>query len=44
LRGDDTLAAEYSHLKRQLAARFPENRAIYTEGKSDFVASVLARR
>jgi GrpB-like predicted nucleotidyltransferase (UPF0157 family) len=44
LRGDDTLAAEYSQLKRQLAARFPENRAIYTDGKSDFVASVLARR
>jgi GrpB-like predicted nucleotidyltransferase (UPF0157 family) len=44
LRGDDTLATKYGQLKRQLAEDYPQNRAIYTDRKSDFVASVLARK
>ena len=29
-------------LKQDLAARFPDNRSAYTDGKSAFVARVLA--
>src|SRR6187402_797722 len=36
LRNDGTLAAEYAHLKRTLAARFPNDRAAYTDAKGDF--------
>ena len=42
LREDASLAAAYAQLKRTLAARHPEDRATYTEGKSDFVTRVLA--
>jgi GrpB-like predicted nucleotidyltransferase (UPF0157 family) len=33
----------YAKLKRDLAARYPEDRDAYTEGKSPFVAAVLRR-
>jgi GrpB-like predicted nucleotidyltransferase (UPF0157 family) len=42
LRRDASLAAEYSRLKRQLAARYPHDRASYTDGKAGLVARVLA--
>ncbi|HEX8511954.1 MAG TPA: GrpB family protein [Allosphingosinicella sp.] len=42
LRSDPALALEYAALKQDLAARFPDDRAAYTDGKSLFVASVLA--
>jgi GrpB-like predicted nucleotidyltransferase (UPF0157 family) len=42
LRSDPALADEYSALKRDLAKRFPEDRSAYTDGKSSFVARVLA--
>jgi GrpB-like predicted nucleotidyltransferase (UPF0157 family) len=43
LRGDASLAAEYGELKRQLAARYPNDRAAYTDGKAGLVARVLTR-
>ena len=42
LRADNGLAAEYMELKRSLAATFEYDREAYTEGKSDFVARVVA--
>lgn len=44
LRSDPALAAEYAALKRDLAARFPDDRSAYTDGKSGFVERVLAAR
>jgi GrpB-like predicted nucleotidyltransferase (UPF0157 family) len=44
LRSDPALAAEYAALKQELAARFPDDRSAYTDGKSAFVARVLAVR
>lgn len=44
LRGDASLAAEYGELKRQLAARYPNDRPAYANGKASLVARVLARR
>ena len=41
LRKDASLAAEYAHLKRTLAAHHPEDRATYTDGKSEFITRVL---
>jgi GrpB-like predicted nucleotidyltransferase (UPF0157 family) len=43
LRADAGLAAEYAALKRGLAARYPTDRAAYTDAKGQFVARVLAR-
>jgi GrpB-like predicted nucleotidyltransferase (UPF0157 family) len=43
LRRDPSLTADYAALKRELALRFPDNRAAYTDGKSAFVERVLAR-
>jgi GrpB-like predicted nucleotidyltransferase (UPF0157 family) len=43
LRENPALAADYARLKRELALRFPDNRAAYTDGKSAFVERVLAR-
>lgn len=43
LRSDSALAADYAALKHELAARHPDRRSAYTEGKSAFVAQVLAR-
>ncbi len=42
LRRDASLAAEYGQLKRQLAARYPNNRTAYTDGKAGLVTRVLA--
>jgi GrpB-like predicted nucleotidyltransferase (UPF0157 family) len=44
LRADSGLAMEYGALKRQLAERFPRDRAAYIEGKTGFVTRVLAGR
>lgn len=44
LRAQPTLAAEYAQLKRALAARHPDDRAAYTDAKSEFVARVLHGR
>lgn len=42
LREDHNVAAEYSELKRHLAATFERDREGYTEGKSAFVARVVS--
>lgn len=42
LRADAALMAEYAALKRALAARYPEDRAAYTEAKGLFITRVLA--
>ena len=39
----DGARAEYAAMKRQLAEEHRNDRAAYTKGKDDFVASVLAR-
>jgi GrpB-like predicted nucleotidyltransferase (UPF0157 family) len=43
LRSEPSLAAEYQHLKDDLAWRFPNDGASYVAGKREFVAMVLAR-
>jgi GrpB-like predicted nucleotidyltransferase (UPF0157 family) len=43
LRDDPELAAAYATLKRELAARFRDDRDSYAEGKSPFITSVLIR-
>jgi GrpB-like predicted nucleotidyltransferase (UPF0157 family) len=43
LRKDASLAAEYGKLKRQLAARYPNNRSAYTDAKAHLVERVLSR-
>ncbi|HET7728499.1 MAG TPA: GrpB family protein [Usitatibacter sp.] len=43
LRADAALAAEYWKLKQRLAARFPNDREAYTEGKTTFIREVEAR-
>ena len=43
LRSNPELSQEYARLKRQLAARYSEDKAAYTEAKSPFIARVLAR-
>lgn len=43
LRADEALAADYWKLKRRLAARFPNDRAAYTDAKSDFIRAVIER-
>ena len=43
LRADPNLVTDYERVKTDLAARFAENRAGYTEGKTEFVNSVLDR-
>lgn len=42
LRSQPRLAADYAALKRELAARYPEDRAAYTAGKADFIQRVVA--
>ena len=42
LRADPAKARAYEALKLVLAAKFPDDRAAYTAGKSEFVAKVLA--
>jgi GrpB-like predicted nucleotidyltransferase (UPF0157 family) len=41
LRADVALAEEYWKLKMRLAARFPNDREAYTDGKGDFIRRVL---
>ena len=41
LRADPALADKYWRLKQRLAARFPNDRAAYNDGKSEFVRSVI---
>jgi GrpB-like predicted nucleotidyltransferase (UPF0157 family) len=41
LRADPALAARYAALKRELAARFPEDRDGYTDAKSEFIRAAL---
>ncbi len=43
LRRDPVLAGEYGVLKRDLAARFRDDREGYTDGKGDFVRSALSQ-
>ena len=43
LRSDVELARRYDQLKRELAQRFPEERAKYTEGKGPFIQCVMDR-
>jgi GrpB-like predicted nucleotidyltransferase (UPF0157 family) len=42
LRADPATAAAYVALKRDLAARHPDDREAYTDGKADFVARACA--
>ncbi|WP_395088503.1 GrpB family protein [Armatimonas sp.] len=42
LRKNPELSQEYATLKRQLAARYSEDKAAYTKAKSPFIARVLA--
>lgn len=42
LRGAPARAAAYAVLKRDLAARYPTDRAAYTDGKAAFIAETLA--
>jgi len=44
LRADPELAAAYAALKRDLAARFREDRAAYTRAKTSFIEDALGRR
>jgi GrpB-like predicted nucleotidyltransferase (UPF0157 family) len=43
LRADAALAAGYAALKRDLAARYRDDRDAYTEGKTHFITAVLLR-
>jgi GrpB-like predicted nucleotidyltransferase (UPF0157 family) len=43
LRADSRLAAEYARLKRELAARFGEDRVAYCDAKAPFVRAVLSQ-
>jgi GrpB-like predicted nucleotidyltransferase (UPF0157 family) len=43
LRADATLAADYWKLKLRLAARFPGDRAAYTDAKSSFIRAVIEK-
>ncbi len=43
LRADPRLAQAYADLKLELARRFPHDRPAYIEGKSEFLADVLAK-
>ena len=41
LRAEPALAAEYSKLKQELAARHPTEREAYTSGRVDFVRAAI---
>ena len=43
LRADAALAADYWKVKQRLAARFPDDRAAYADGKAAFIRGVLDR-
>jgi GrpB-like predicted nucleotidyltransferase (UPF0157 family) len=42
LREDPEVAAEYSDLKRKLAASFEHDREAYTDAKGGFIARIVA--
>ena len=44
LRADPEVARGYGDLKRSLAAHLGNDRVAYTEGKTVFIESLLARR
>jgi GrpB-like predicted nucleotidyltransferase (UPF0157 family) len=44
LRAEPQLAQEYVELKRDLAARFEDDREAYTEAKGDFIRRALGER
>ena len=43
LRSNKESALEYSRLKNELAAKFPEDRNAYTNGKDEFINSILEK-
>ena len=43
LRAHPTVAAQYAQLKKELAVRYRNERTAYTEGKSEFINSVLQK-
>lgn len=43
LRAHPEAVQRYEELKRRLAERFPNDRAAYTRGKTDFITGVVAR-
>lgn len=43
LRADPALSDAYAELKRELAVRYRDDRAAYSEGKSDFIAAAIQR-
>jgi len=43
LRRNPETLAEYQQLKQYLAARFPNDRMAYTDGKAEFIQAVLRR-
>lgn len=43
LRADTALTADYTTLKRALAAKYTDNREAYTAAKNDFIRTVLER-
>ncbi len=43
LRGHPDIANDYAQLKQQLAARFPQDREAYLDGKTEFVEGVLKK-
>ena len=44
LRSDAALADKYWRLKQRLVARFPNDRAAYNDGKSEFIRSAIEGR
>lgn len=44
LRADPALAERYWRVKQRMAARHPNDRGAYTEGKTDFIRGVLQGR
>ena len=43
LRSDNTIASQYETLKRDLAAKYKEDRELYTEKKASFIRQALQR-
>lgn len=43
LRAHPEEAVRYEELKRSLSQRFPNDRAAYTQGKTEFISTVIAR-
>lgn len=41
LNQNEILAHEYERLKIQLAAQYPDNRVLYTEGKTEFIKKII---